>query len=331
MKILITGGNGYLGGKLADALLERDTFPGPEDNEDPIDEIIYCDIVPRNRPAATTNERVKLTDKIGDISDPRFVYSVLTKDIDVVYHLASLVSAGAEQDFEKGLQANFFGTVNLLEQCRSNETIPRFIFTSSVAAYGGDLPAVVTDYQLLNPQTSYGVHKVIGEQLVNDYSRKGYVDGRSIRLPIIIVRPGKPNTAASGWASSIVREPLQGLPFVCPLQGSDTGFVLSANQVTRSLVHAGVIDGRDFGCDRAVMLPGLTCTVNDIVSALKNVAGEKAVNLISWREDQFIRRIINGWPSTFNTARAEMLGFAADKNLEGIIEDFIAEELSDPQ
>jgi len=229
MKILITGGGGFLGFKLARALLARGQLGGKK-----IDFITLLDgAFP---PAAKDEPRLKAV--VGDVSDEATIARVCPPDTDAVFHLAAVVSGGAEADFDLGMRVNLLGTERLLARLRQCEKPPRLVFTSSVAAFGGTLPAVLDDTTIANPQTSYGTQKVIGEYLITDYSRKGFLDGRSLRLPTIVVRAGKPNAAASSFASGILREPLNGEIAECPV-APDTGvWQLSPRRVVEAFIHS---------------------------------------------------------------------------------------------
>ena len=228
----------------------------------------------------------RLEFQAGDFGDPVVLERLVTPDTGVVFHLAAVVSGGAEEDFELGMQVNLHATECLLESLRGLETCPRFVFASSVAAYGGDLPEIIQDDTLLAPQTSYGCQKAMTEFLINDYSRRGFLDGRALRLPTIVVRPGKPNKAASSFASAIIREPLQGERCVCPVPLETGVWMLSPQQVVERFIHAERLPARSWGYQRAVALPGLTTTVSEMIDALRSVGGAAAVSRIEWKPDE---------------------------------------------
>ena len=214
MHIVITGGAGFIGKKLAAALLSKDGVDLPGSENKPLEKLTLFDVAaPEGLP-----DDPRLDIVTGSIADPNEVKSLVSGDVDVVYHLAAIVSANAEADFDLGMAVNLDGTRHVLEACRQLPAPPRVVFASSVAVYGGNMPDVGHDEMILNPQTSYGAQKAVGELMVNDYSRKGFIDGRALRLPTIVVRPGKPNKAASTFASSIIREPLAGEPRHLPRQ-----------------------------------------------------------------------------------------------------------------
>lgn len=323
MKVLITGGCGFIGLRLARALLEKGRLPGAGGREVEIEEIVLCDLC---EPALLPRDR-RLTVKTLDITDAGVVGEIVTDDIGVVFHLAAVVSAAAEADFDLGMRVNVHGTLNVLQACRKLASAPRVVFTSSVAAYGGDMPPVIEDMTALTPQSSYGTQKVLGELLLNDYSRKGYIDGRGLRLPTITVRPGKPNRAASSFASSIIREPLQGEEAECPVPPETLVWIMSPRRAVQALVHAAELPAAAWGRYRTVALAGLTLSVADMVEGLRRVAGDTVVERIRWRRDAGIEKIICSWPARFASKRAQSLGFKADHNMDEIIRAFIDDEL----
>jgi D-erythronate 2-dehydrogenase len=248
---------------------------------------------------------------------------------DVIFHLAAAVSAECEADFDLGIRANLRATEALLVAARSAETHPLLVFTSSVAAFGDSpdhpLPGVVDDQTSPNPQTSYGVQKVICEQLVADYTRKGYLRGRSVRLMTVCVRPGKPNAAASGFMSGIIREPLAGQRAVCPVT-PDTGVVLSSPANTiRGLLRAASADDETWGGRSAVNLPAVNITIGAMVEALEQVAGPETTALIDWQPDPAIQQICSTWPGHVRADRAARLGLAPDPDFRSIIRQHLAE------
>jgi nucleoside-diphosphate-sugar epimerase len=243
-----------------------------------------------------------------------------------VFHLAAVVSGGAEADFELGYRVNLDGTRLLLEQCRRLRRPPRLVFASSVAAFGGTLPEVLDDGTIANPQTSYGAQKVISEYLVTDYTRKGFIDGRSLRLPTIVVRPGRPNLAASSFASGIIREPLNGAPSDCPV-AFDTGiWLLSPRRVVEAFIHAYELPSSAWGTSRVVNLPGITATVREAVDALRRIAGESVAARVQYKPDARIEAIVRTWPVRFRTPRALAMGFAADPDVDAVIHDYVRDE-----
>jgi nucleoside-diphosphate-sugar epimerase len=317
MKVLITGGGGFLGFRLARALLARGQLGGK-----PITSITLLD----GAFSAILPQDGRLRAVTGDVSDARVLADVCPPDTDAVFHLAAVVSGAAEADFDLGMRVNLMGTELLLAQMRKCAKPPRLVYTSSVAAFGGELPAVLDDSTIANPQTSYGTQKVIGEYLVSDYSRKGFVDGRSLRLPTIVVRAGKPNAAASSFASSILREPLNGVVSECPV-APDTGvWMLSPGRVVEAFLHAWELPAAAWGTQRWLNLPGITASVAQMIEALKKVAGAKAAERVTYKPDARIQAIVKTWPVNFRTPRALAMGFAPDRDVASIIRDYVADE-----
>jgi len=263
----------------------------------------------------------------GQIHDADLVRRLITPDTGAVFHFAAVVSAGAEKDFDLGYRVNLDGTRNVLEACRALGTKPRVVFTSSIAVYGGDLPERLGDDQPLTPQTSYGVQKAMGEMLVADYTRKGFVDGRSLRLPTIVVRPGKPNLAASTFASSIIREPLAGQEAICPVRPDNWMPLLSPRKTVEAFVRAHDLPSSDWGWNRSLTLPSLDATVQDMADALRRVAGEEAYRRIKWQPDPMIQKIVDGWPRKLASTRAKAMGFTTDPSIDALIEAHIEDDI----
>ncbi|MFC7516991.1 D-erythronate dehydrogenase [Herbaspirillum sp. GCM10030257] len=322
MQVLITGGAGLLGSRLARKLLERGTLADAEGRQTPISRICLLDVVPA---AGFSDPRIDIV--TGDISDQDTIRRVLTPETRSIFHLAAIVSGQAEAEFDLGMRINFDATRLILEQARKNGNRPRVVFTSSVAVFGGDLPAVVPDTHVLTPQSSYGAQKVMGELLVNDYSRKNFIDGRALRMPTVCVRPGVPNKAASSFASGIIREPLNGQEAVCPVAPETPMWLLSPGYAIDGLIHGHDVDGSLFGSSRALSLPGLATNVKEMVNALERVAGADVVKRIKWQPDPAIIRIVNSWPGNFDTARANAMGFKHDRNFDDVIRAYISDEL----
>ncbi len=324
MRVLITGGTGFIGRRLALTLLERGRLADGSGNARPVDAVTLFDVT---APAVPLPADPRLSLRTGDIGDPATVKALFGNDVGCVYHLAAVVSAGAEQDFDLGIRVNLEGTRNVLEASRALGTAPTVVLASSVAVYGGDMPKVIGDDFHTTPTTSYGIQKAASELLVNDYSRKGFVDGRALRLPTVVVRPGKPNKAASTWASSIIREPLNGEEAVCPVPPEQEMWLLSARKAVDAFVRAAELPAEAWGKNRTVALPGITRTVRQMVKALGNVAGKAATARIRWQPDPFVQRIIDGWPTRFAPKRGLALGFTADDRFEDVIQAFIEDEL----
>ena len=320
MKVLITGGGGFIGYRLAQALLKRGTLADGEGKQVAIAQITLLDIA---FPMAA-DPRLKCV--TGDLTDKALLSQIMGGDTGSVFHLASVVSGGAEADFDLGYKINLDGSRALLETCRAQARPPRYVFASTCAAFGGDLPEVVDDSTTPNPQTSYGAQKVCCEYLTTDYTRKGFIDGRTMRLPTISVRAGKPNLAASSFASGIIREPLAGVVSPCPVGPETCVWILSPSKVVDAFIHAHDLASSAWGTNRVLNLPGITTSVREMVDAMRKIAGDRVADLVEWKPDARIQAIVKTWPARFATARAIKLGFVADQSIEGIISDYVSEQ-----
>jgi nucleoside-diphosphate-sugar epimerase len=319
MKILIIGGGGMVGRKLAERLAQDGKLGGKA-----ISAMTLYDVVSPQKPAGASFP-VSVT--TGDLPAPGETDKLVADKPDVIFHLAAIVSGEAEQDFDKGYRINLQGTMNLLESVRRAGNKPRIVFTSSIAVFGAPFPDKIGDEFFTTPLTSYGTQKAIGELLISDYTRKGLLDGVSIRLPTICVRPGAPNKAASGFFSNIMREPLAGKEAVLPVSDDVRHWHASPRAAVGFLIHAATIDGDKLGARRALSMPGLSVTVGEQIEALRKVAGDKVVARIKREPDAFIQGIVAGWPRNFDTRRALELGFKPDANFEEIIRIHIEDEL----
>ena len=323
MRILITGGGGVLGQRVARALLARgarfdrlSTGSGeaPQGATSLAELVLFDQAFPAER---VENPCVRYV--AGDMLDRELLARTCAPQLDAVFHFASVVSAGAEADFDLGLRVNLDGMRNLLEICRAQPAPPRLVFTSSVAAFGGDLPEVMLDTTAPAPQSSYGTQKVIGELLVSDYTRKGFIDGRTIRLPTIVIRPGKPNRAASGFMSNILREPLKGESAVCPVPAETQMWIASPDRAVDMLIHAIELPASAWGWNRTLNGPGITVSVAEALAALERIAGRDAVRRVRFEPDEAIAKIVLSWPVRFATERADRLGFKRDADIDAII------------
>ncbi|MGF1477640.1 MAG: D-erythronate dehydrogenase [Geminicoccaceae bacterium] len=327
MKIVITGAAGFVGRKLAGRILESESLAVDGENR-PIDRVVLFDIA---RPAALPDDgRVEVV--TGDITDGALLRRLIAGDgsepADLVFHLAAIVSADAEADFEKGMSVNFDGTRAVLEAARSGGHRPRLVFASSVAVYGGPvIQETIEDGTHLAPQTSYGAQKAMGELMVGEYHRKGFIDGSALRLPTIVVRAGKPNKAASTFASSIMREPLAGSSAVCPVAPSARMFFMAPRTVVSCFIHAAKLESDALGQERSLQLAGLTLSMEEMVASLERVAGKTAAERIDWQPDPVIQRIVSGWATDFVAERAAALGFPEDRDFDQILRDHVEDEL----
>jgi D-erythronate 2-dehydrogenase len=324
MKIVITGGCGFLGRRLALHLLEKGSTLGA------IDELVLFDNAPSALPLPD-DKRVRVVN--GDIADRATVQQLIAPNgtktpTDAVFHLAAIVSGQAEADTDLGYRVNLVGTRAVLDACRALGSAPRLIFASSLAVYGGALPPAVGDDTALTPQSSYGTQKAIGELLVNDYSRKGFIDGRALRLPTVVVRPGLPNRAASTFASSMIREPLTGKDAVCPVSPETVMALASPRRVVASLAHALDIPSEAIGAHRTLQLPGYSVSVGEMAEALRCAGGAAAYNRLSWQPDATIQAIVGSWPRELHAPRAEALGFQPDAGIDEAVRFFIEDDLA---
>jgi len=314
VRVVITGGCGFLGRRVALRLLKRGD----------IDELVLFDNAPSALPLP--NDR-RLSLVTGDIADDETVRRAISPGTSSVFHLAAVVSGEAEADTDLGYRVNLDGTRALLDACRALGSCPRVIFASSLAVYGGVLPPAVGDDTPLTPQTSYGTQKAIGELLVNDYSRKGFVDGRALRLPTVVVRPGRPNRAASTFASSMIRDPLSGRKAVCPVSPDTIMALASPRRVVAALLRANELPADAFGANRSLQLPGFSVAVGDMAAAVRKAGGEEAYAKIRWEPDPTIQQIISGWPQALAAPRAAALGFTADNGIDEVVRAFIEDDL----
>jgi D-erythronate 2-dehydrogenase len=299
---LVIGAGGMIGRKLAARL--------------PPQGLILHDVVP-----------FEGANVVSDLSAPGEAEKLVATRPDLIFHLAAVVSGEAEADFEKGYRVNLDGTRRLFEAIRKENYKPRLVFTSSIAVFGAPFPEAIGDEFLHAPLTSYGTQKAISELLLSDYSRRGFFDGIGIRLPTICVRPGKPNKAASGFFSGIIREPLNGQEALLPVPESVRHWFASPRAAIGFLLHAANIKSEALGSRRNLSMPGVAATVGDEIAALRKVAGEKATRLIRRAPDATIMRIVEGWPQNFDARRALALGFRADESFEQIIRIHMEDEM----
>ena len=320
MKILVLGATGMIGRKLIENLLSVGHLRG-----EPITAIHGFDVV---EGSFDYSGAIDLSLSAGDVSKAETVDALIEPRPDVVFHLAAIVSGEAENDFEKGYRVNLVGTQNLFDAVAAIDGyMPRIVYASSIAVFGAPFPQSIGDDFHTTPLTSYGTQKAIGELLLADYTRKGFFDGIGMRLPTIVVRPGKPNLAASGFFSNIIREPLSGLPAVLPVATDVMHWMASPRSAIGFCIHAAEIEGENVGPRRNLTMPGLDITIGEMIAALENVAGPAASAMIEHKPDETIAKIVATWPRNFDASRAEALGFVAEKSFDQIIQAHIDDEL----
>ncbi|MFK7744312.1 MAG: D-erythronate dehydrogenase [Roseobacter sp.] len=318
---LIIGGGGMVGQKLAHRLAATGLSGAPIEHVTLFDMGFGAQSAPGSQVTA-------------NITDPQQIQQLASQRFDVIFHLAAIVSGEAEADFDKGWAVNMMSMWTLLEALRAEHDmsggtyVPRIVFTSSIAVFGGPYPSRIDDTFLCAPQTSYGAQKATCELMLSDFSRKGFVDGISLRLPTICVRPGKPNLAASSFFSGIIREPLNGQEALLPVPDTVRHWHASPKSAAQFLTHAAELDTQLLEGRRALNLPGVSCTVAEQIEALRSVAGQDVVDLIVSKPDTHIMKMVSGWPRDFAPERALALGFTADDSFESIIETYIAEDLA---
>ena len=324
MKILVTGAAGMMGRKFCERLARDGALGGR-----PVSSLHMVDVVP----PAPAGAAFEATGEAADISDPKLASRLIAARPDMIFHLAAIVSGEAELDFDKGYAINLDGGRHLFDAIRAENMKsagayrPRVVFASSVAVFGAPFPDGIHDDFHLTPLTSYGTQKAICELLLADYTRKGFLDGIGLRFPTVCVRPGKPNAAASGFFSNIIREPLVGQKAILPVPETVRHTHATPRAAVGFIVHAATLDGEKVGSRRNLTMPGVSVTVGEQIEALRRVAGDKAVALIERKPDEMISRIVSGWPEKFVAQRAKDLGFVAETSFDQIIRTHIEDEL----
>jgi nucleoside-diphosphate-sugar epimerase len=321
MQVVVTGGAGFLGSRLARELLAAGSLAVAGGAPRALSRLTLVDRVPVP-PDLAADSRVAVV--LGDLADPGFARNALA-GAELICHLAAAVSGECEADFDLGLRANLQATQALLASCRALETSPVVVFASSVAVFGGSAETVITDDTWPVPQTSYGTQKVMCEYLLADYTRKGFLNGRAVRLMTVSVRPGRPNAAASGFLSGIVREPLAGQRAVCPVDPGTQVALASPAKAVGALLCAATASDQAWGGRTALTMPALTVTVAEMAAALTRVAGPQVSDLIDWVPDPMISRMFATWPARIRADRAARLGLTPDPDFDSVIRMYLAE------
>jgi D-erythronate 2-dehydrogenase len=321
IRVLVIGAAGMVGRKLALRLARE-----PAIGDERVSELLLSDVAPAE-PVGPAEVEVETI--VADIAEPGVAAELLSGRPDVIFDLAAVVSGEAEDDFEKGYRVNLDATRLLLEELRAagDGYRPRLVLTSSIAVFGPPFPDTIGDEQRTTPATSYGTQKAIAELLLSDYTRRGFLDGIGIRLPTICVRPGGPNQAASGFFSSIIREPLNGHSAVLPVADEVRHWFASPRAAVGFLVHAAALDAQAIGLPRSLTMPGVSATVAMEIEALRRAAGDAAVSLIRREPDRGIARMVDGWPRAFDASRARALGFRAECDFDEIVRVYLDDEL----
>jgi D-erythronate 2-dehydrogenase len=318
MRALVLGAGGFIGSRLA-ARLAADGRAGGR----PVHELVLFD--QRAFPEAS-GTACKVLSVQGDLRDASVLDTLFARPVDLVFHLAATLTLDAENDFQRGLETNVLGLIELLERCRAQPTAPMVLFASSISTFGGPLPETVGDDVFQAPGTSYGTHKAVAEHLLADYSRHGFIDGRSLRLPIVLTHPGPPSSSISDNVASLIREPMRGHRTRCRVAPDSPVVVASVDNVVTSFLHLAQLEPGTLVDARTMNLPGLTVTPAEIVRAVARQLRRDESELVDWQPDPDVQRIIAGWPRRFTSQRALALGFEPDASVESLIEAFRASE-----
>lgn len=326
MRVLILGASGFVGSHLARALYSTGMAQNKAGHAlAPITELVLADARPVYL-AGPSPVGVPVTQAQGDICDPAFMAQLFEREFDTIFHLAAALTLDAEMDFARGMAVNVHALMSLLEHCRAQQKPARFLFASSISAFGGTLPPTVDDHVAQTPQTSYGTHKSIAELLINDYSRRGFVDGRVLRLPVVVTHPGPPGTSVSDRLAALIREPLNGRDVVCPL-APDTEFpVASVQRIVAALLRLQSLPTSAFGRTRAMNFPALTTTPAAVAKAVANSArhpNQKVKGNIIWQADEKIQTIVQGWPRVFASEAALRHGIQNDGTIEAVVAAYL--------
>lgn len=320
MNIVVTGAAGFLGKKLVQALLAKGSLLDANGQPQPIKQITALDIAPLRG-----IDDPRLSVRCGDISSRTELETLIDAQTNSVFHLAAIVSGQAEQDFDLGMKINVDAARQIMERLRALPQCVRLVTTSSVAVFGGKLPEKVPDDQVWMPQSSYGTQKAMNDLLLSDYSRKGFLDGRSLRMPTIVVRPGKPNAAASSFASGIIREPLNGETANCPVSPSTRMWLMSPDKAVQALILGHELNREVLTQGRVINLCGLSVTVEEMLASLRRIGGSAVLARIRYQLDPTIASIVNSWPGDFEADYARHLGFKANDSFDDMVKEYLTE------
>ncbi|WMS43683.1 SDR family oxidoreductase [Acuticoccus sp. MNP-M23] len=318
MRVLIIGGGGFVGQKIAHRLAERGTLRGQT-----ITHLALADLAE----PAPMDAPFEVSVHASNIADRASVNALFEVKPDVIFHLAAIVSGQAEAEFDVGMMVNLMGSLNVFEAARALGTCPVLVFSSSCAVYGGEIPEQIEDWTQNNPQTSYGAQKAAAELFVTDYSRKGFFDGRGPRLPTVTIRPGKANAAASSFMSSIFREPLQGEAAICPVDPDYEVWYASPRVTVENLIRTAEVKAEDLGEQRCFAMPGKVASIGEMIECMRRVAGDEPVNRIVWEKDQRIIDIVSGWRPLINPQKALKLGLVTDGTFEDNVRYFLEDDI----
>lgn len=320
MRVLVTGAGGFIGQRLVRDLIAEPVLTRGGDQAEQLDEIVLAS---RRSDLARDLTDPRLRIEFGDIGDPAFLSRLFEKRIDSVFHLAAALTAEAEQDFARGLEVNILGMIELLELCRVQGSRPRFVFASSIATFGGPLPERVADNIVRTPETSYGTAKAIAELLIDDYTRHGFIDGRALRFPAVIVRPDASSASIADRIGAVLREPLLGNNVICPLRPESCVPIASARNAVKSLIRLHEIPADRFGHTRAMNMPALTVPLSELADTVEGFDDEGRRGKVIWEKDDGIQSIVNGWPSIILADEALRLGLTPDASATEILRSFV--------
>ena len=321
MRVVITGGAGFIGLRLAHAVLDQGFLVDQNGQRQEVTKLVVFDQVAP--PSPFTDKRVEVV--VGDLSDRATFAGVLGADVGTVFHLAGVVSGGAEADLQLGLKVNLDGTRLLLDLLAATGRKPKLIFASTLAVYGGPLAAVVSDATIPTPMSSYGVQKLCSEYLIGDYDRRGLIDGRSLRFPTIAVRPGKANLANSSFISAVIREPVAGRETVCPVPDDIPIALMSPGRLIAAILKAHDLPSAEFGWPRVLVLPAVQVTVRDMLDALDELTGPELRKLVRFEPSERIVPMVKSWPAEVFSARSDRLGIKTDSGAREVVADYLAQ------